>query len=154
MTSDQATIGAFLLGALAAAASAAVWVWPRAARFFRALDRMFETINGRPAQVDRSGRQQKPAVPSLSVQLSDIQATIADQTSQNEQIAALRKGQAALETIVAEHGKRLNRLDSGHQAERIAGHVANAAAFSAIEEAAKRGGTVDGDVVEEPDTEL
>jgi hypothetical protein len=135
VTSDQATVGAFLLGALGLCGTAAVWLWPKVVRFFRALDRMFETINGRPAEIDKAQRQVRPAVPSLSVQLSDLRKAVADNTNLDDRMTHLEG--------------RVDRLEEKAQLERITGHVAQAQAFKAIEEVARHG-----DIVDEPDTDL
>lgn len=131
MTADQATVGAFLVGALVAATTVCVWLAPRVLRFFRSIDRMFETINGRPAEMDRAGRKTQEAVPSLSAQLADIKHTISDQSVQNDRISAL-------ETTTADHGQRLTALEQTSQMERALGHVATAKTMDAIEAVAHK----------------
>lgn len=130
MTSDQATVGAFLLGCLVAGGSLLVWLFPKVRTFFRAMSQMFETINGSPAQIDRAGREQKAEVPSLSVQLGDIKKSISDQTEQNERLTAL-------ETLTSDHGQRLTALEQTSQLERTMGHLATAKTMDAIEAAQK-----------------
>ena len=147
MTSDQATVGAFLVGCLVAGGSLLVWLFPKVRTFFRAMAQMFETINGSPAQIDRAGREQKPEVPSLSVQLGDIKQAISDQTEQNERLTAL-------ETLTSDHGQRLTALEQTHQMERALGHVAAAKTFDAIEAVARKSHPPEPRPAEEPDTEL
>ena len=123
MTSDQATVGAFAVAALGLLGASARWLIPRAARFFRALDRMFETINGRPAQIDKAGREESPAVPSLSVQLSDLRQAIADKSNLDRRVTVLEEWRS--------------RVEGGQQIERIVGKVESAQAWKAIEAVAK-----------------
>ena len=132
MSPDQATVGAFLVTALVALAAGARWTLPKMARFGKSMERVFENVNGRPAEFDRAGRQTKEAVPSLSAQIGDIRQAISDQTKQNERLTAL-------ETLTAAHAQRITALEQGHQIERITGHVAQAQAYKAIEEVAKNG---------------
>jgi hypothetical protein len=137
MTSDTATIGGFAIAALVAFAAALRWVWPRLLRFFRSIDAMFETINGRPAEMDRAGREQQPAIPSLSVQLTDLKNAVRDQATQNKRITAVEDLAAQQARILAEHGERLTAVESRNQIERSLGHVAQAKVFDAIGEVAK-----------------
>lgn len=126
MTSDQATVGAFLVVALGSLAASARWVWPRLARFFRSLDTMFETINGRPAELDRAGRVVSQPVPSLGVQISDLRQAVADQANQDARITAV-------EEAVTDLGKRVTAMESGHQIERIVTRAESAQAWKAVE---------------------
>ena len=133
VTTDQATVGAFLVGALALGGAFVRWVWPLISDFFKALATTFETINGKPAVVDRAGRVQEPAEPSLRVQLADIKATVSDQAAQNEQITALTKTQAEHARILAEHGERFARLEDGSLYERLMARHESTSAFNAME---------------------
>jgi hypothetical protein len=99
---------------------------------------MFETINGRPPEVDKSGREVREAVPSLSVQLADIKHTISDQAVQNKRLEAL-------ETTTADHGHRLTVIESANQLERVAGHIDSAQAWKAVEAIASQPGDVEED---------
>jgi DNA-binding transcriptional LysR family regulator len=127
MNSDQATVGAFVITALVATAAAARWLFPRLARFFRSLDRMFETINGRPAEVDKAGREVSPSVPSLSVQMADLKAEIGE-----------RK---LMERRLTDVEGRVTALESGSQVERIVTKVESAQAWRAVEAIANQPGT-------------
>lgn len=111
--------------------------WPHLTRFFKSIDSMFETINGRPAEIDRAGREQQPAIPSLSVQLTDLKNAVSDQATQNKRITAVEDLAAQQARILAEHGERLTAVESRNQIERSLGHVAQAKVFDAIGEVAK-----------------
>jgi hypothetical protein len=123
ITADQAPIGAFIVTALVAIAAGARWLLPRLARFFRSLDRMFETINGRPAEVDRSGREVAPPVPSLSVQMADIKAELGERRLMEERLTNVEG--------------RVTALESGHQVERVVSKLESAQAWAAVEAIAK-----------------
>lgn len=133
MNPEQAPIGTLIVAASVAGASAIVWLWPRLVRFFTSLERMFETINGRPAEIDKAGRESSPAIPSLSVQIADLKQAVSDQAEQNTRIAAM-------ETTLAEHGKRLVALEDGAQLERLAARADSHQAFKAIEAIANQPG--------------
>jgi hypothetical protein len=123
-----------LLGAVVA-----VWRWfrPRWRRFTAKVEQLFESVNGRPAMVDKAtGREVSPAVPSLGLRLENLEDAVRDR-------AQLEQRMTAVETLVAEHGNRLTAIEGGHQVERITGHVAQAQAYKAIEEVAKNGGIDD-----------
>lgn len=119
MTVEQATIGAFFVGALALCGAFARWVWPLIAGFFKALNTTFETINGKPAVMDRANREVEPAEPSLRVQLNDIKVTVSDQAAQNDRLASLEG--------------RVDRLEDGSQLERLMARHESTSAFNAIE---------------------
>lgn len=114
------------------------WVWPGLRDFFSGLAGAIDNVNGRAARYDKAGRETKPAVPSLSVQLSDLRDAIADQTEQNRRITALEEQHASDSQIWAEHGQRLTALEAGHQVERSLGHVAQAKTMDAIEAVARK----------------
>jgi len=103
--------------------------WRRMLRFF---DRLDLTINGRPAEIDPWGREEKPAVPALAEQMTGIKEQV-------EKLAANDARLSALEITVAEHGQRLTAIDAGHQVERTMSHVAQAKTFDAIEAVARKG---------------
>lgn len=126
MTGDQATLGGFIVAALVAAAAFLRWAWPPVKGFFGSLDDTFATINGRPARIDKAGREAEPAVPSLTVQLADLKSAVSDQAAQNARLAAI-------EVTQAEHGNRLDRIEAGGHLERIAGHIDSAQAWRAVE---------------------
>jgi DNA-binding transcriptional LysR family regulator len=126
MSADQAAVGAFIVTALVALAAASRWLIPRLARFFRSLDRMFETINGRPAEVDKAGRQVAPSVPSLSVQLADLRSELGD-----------RK---LLDRRLTDVEGRVTALESGHQVERVVSKLESAQAWAAVEAIANQPG--------------
>lgn len=119
MTSDQATVGAFAVTALVAVAAGARWMLPRLARFFRSVDRMFETINGRPAEVDKAGRQVAASVPSLSVQLADLRSELGDRKLMDQRLTDVEG--------------RVTALESGHQVERVVSKLESAQAWRAVE---------------------
>ena len=126
MTSDQATIGAFIVTALVALAALGRWVWPKIAGWFRAQEEMFGTINGRPEKVDRSGKTVEPAVPSLTYQLAELTRAVSDQAEQNTRISAV-------EQLAVEHGRRLDRLEGGAQFERMLTKAESMQAWRAVE---------------------
>ena len=131
MTSDQATVGAFLVGCLVAGGSLIAWLFPKVRRFFGTVNRGLLELTGTPAEYDRAGREVKPAVPSLSAQISDIRQAQKVEAKQNERLAAL-------ETLTSDHSQRLTALESGHQIERSLGHVATAKTMDAIEAVAHK----------------
>lgn len=138
MTSDQATVGAFIVAALALLFGVAKWVWPKLASFFGSVNTTFETINGKPARHDRSGREVEPASPSIAAQIADLKSVVSDQAQQNKRITAV-------EAIAAEHGRRLDRIEDGAHFERIVTKVESATAWKAMEAIASQ---------EDRDTEL
>jgi len=124
-------------GFIVAFAVAFTTAWPHLTKFFKSIDAMFETINGRPAEIDRAGREQQPAIPSLSVQLTDLKRAVSDQATQNKRITAVEDLAAQQARILAEHGERLTAVESRNQIERSLGHVAQAKVFDAIGEVAR-----------------
>ena len=146
MTSDQATVGAFLVGCLVAGGSLIAWLFPKVRRFFGTVNRGLLELTGTPAEYDRAGREVKPAVPSLSAQIADIRQAQKVEATQNERLTAL-------ESTSAEHGQRLTALEQTHQMERALGHVAAAKTFDAIEAVARKS-QPEPHPADEPDTEL
>ena len=147
MTSDQATVGAFLMGCLVAGASLIAWLFPKIRRFFGTVNRGLLELTGTPAEYDRAGREVKPAVPSLSAQIADIRQAQKVEATQNERLAAL-------ETLTSDHGQRLTALESSASMERALGHVAQAKTFDAIEAVARKSQQPAPPPIDEPDTEL
>lgn len=125
MTSDQATVGAFLVTAVVALAAALRWLLPRLARFFGSVTQTFETINGKAAVVDHSGREVEPPVPGVQVQLADIKAVVSDQSQQNTRLTAIEAEQV-------DHTHRLTRLEEAH-IERVVTRAESAQAWAAVE---------------------
>lgn len=118
-------------GVVVALGVIAKWIWPTLRDFFAGITGAIETINGRPAKLDKAKREMRPAVPSLTVQLADLAKAVSDQTEQNKRLTAL-------ETLTAEHGQRLTAIEAGHQIERSLGHVAQAKTMDALEAVARK----------------
>lgn len=130
---DWATLTASLLVGLGALAGMLRYVVPRIGRFFSAMDRMFETINGRPAKLDKAGRVEEEAVPSLGVQLADLKTAISDQQLQNRRLTAIEETQAQHAKMLAAHAQHLERYDELSQVERIVTKAESHQALKTIE---------------------
>src|SRR5690242_19446625 len=85
----------------------ATWRWfrPRWRQFTAKVEQLFESVNGRPAMVDKAtGREVAPAVPSLGVRLETLEVAVRDRTALEDRVTAV-------ETLIAEHGNRLAAIE-------------------------------------------
>lgn len=137
------TIGLAVLAGLFKAA-------PNVYGFFKSMNGAFVELNGKPPRYDRSDTLVEEGKPSIGAQIAHLTGNVAhladivaDQGAQNSRLDAIELKQG-------EHGRRIERLESHSQVERITRNVADAKVVDAIDRAHERATRVR-DSIDEPD---
>ena len=128
------------------------------------LNRIDQTINGRPAEYDAYGVEKSAAIPPLveqqaatQKQLGELTAAVQTLVAHTDQIAGIQAevrnaadGIKNVEARVTDLERRVTDVEHLHQVERITGNVAQAKVVDAIAEANRRRGVIDAESEEKP----
>lgn len=108
--------GTGLVVILGGAIAVVRWARPRWRRFTSKVEQLFESVNGRPAIVDKAtGRVIDPPVPSLGIRLESLEGAVRDRAELDGRVTAV-------ETLVGVLGGRVSALEraTGRAMEAIA----------------------------------
>lgn len=121
------------------------------------LNRIDQTINGRPAEYDAYGVEKSAAIPPLveqqaatQKQLGELTAAVQMLIEHTDQIASIEAGVKNVDTRVTDLERRMTDVEHLHAVERITGNVAQAKVVDAIAEANRRRGVIDAEPEEQP----